>query len=121
MKNICLLSMICLLLVSCSLFSSLTSTTTITPFNRFELGKNEHGSFTVQLQNMSTHAIEVYKAPLNGGKHSSQTIAPDEMITVRVEKNTGIIINNATADTATVKLKVTGDTGLSMGYGSKNQ
>ncbi|MBL0134652.1 MAG: hypothetical protein IPP79_11905 [Chitinophagaceae bacterium] len=101
---------------SCSLFSSLNSTTTIKPQDSFILGNNEHGTAKVVLQNISNKDIEVYQAPISGGKHSSQMIKPNETVTVRVEKNTALFISNASNDTVNVKLKVTGDLGLSMGY-----
>jgi peptidyl-tRNA hydrolase len=115
MKNYLLASLV-LTLTSCSIFSSLNSTTTIKPQDSFILGNNEHGTAKVVLQNISEKDIEVYHAPINGGKHSSQIVKPNETVTVKVEKNTALYISNASNDTVNVKLKVTGDLGLSMGY-----
>jgi Prokaryotic membrane lipoprotein lipid attachment site len=106
-------------LSGCSLFSSLTSNTIISPNNSFVLGNNEHGSFKVKLKNVSANDLEVYEAPIDGGKHSGQTVKPGQTVTVSVDRNTALIINNSNKDTASVDLKVTGDVGLSMGY--KNQ
>lgn len=43
-------------------------------------------------------------------------VKPNQTVTIRMEKNTALIISNASDNTANVKLKVTGDLGLSMGY-----
>jgi hypothetical protein len=96
--------------------STLNSTTVIKPNDSFILGNNQHGSFKVKLQNVSKNEIEIYQAPINGGKHSSQIVKPDNKAVISVEANTAIYIVNKSADTASVKLRVTGDLGLSMGY-----
>lgn len=80
------------------------------------LGNNEHGSFTVNLKNISKQSIEVYHAPVNGGKHSSQMVAPNQSVKVKVDKNTALIFGNSSMDTVNIALKVKGDVGLSMGY-----
>ncbi len=95
---------------------TLTSNTTIKPNDSFVLGNNEHGTFKVKLKNVSKNDLEVYRAPIAGGRHSSQMVKPGESVIVKVEKNTALIVSNATGDTASVDLKVTGDLGLSMGY-----
>jgi hypothetical protein len=95
---------------------SLTSNTTIKPNDSFILGNNEHGAFKVKLKNVSQHPLEVYEAPISGGKHSGQMIEPNKTVTVKVDRNTALVIANAANDQANVELKVTGDLGLSMGY-----
>jgi len=95
---------------------SLTSNTIIKPNDSFVLGNNQHGSFKVKLKNVSQNSLEVYHAPIEGGKHSTQKVKPNEYATVKVDRNTALIINNTSKDTASVDLKVTGDIGLSMGY-----
>ncbi|WP_298221162.1 hypothetical protein [Flavobacterium sp.] len=112
MKNLFTTLLLAILLASCSL----TSNTIIKPNDSFVLGNNEHGSFKVKLKNVSKNNIEVYHAPIAGGKHSSQKVKPNESATVKVDRNTALIINNTSKDTASVDLKVTGDIGLSMGY-----
>ena len=101
---------------SCSLFNSVTSNTTITPQNSFVLGNNEHGSFSVKLKNVSKNEVVVHRSPNAGGNHSYVTVQPNETVKVKVEKNTSLVIENKTADTASVNLYIKGDTGLSMGY-----
>lgn len=103
-------------IVLCLASCSLQSTTTIKPNESFVLGNNQHEKFKVALKNVSQNNLEVYHAPINGGRHSSQTVMPDKKIKIRVDKNTAIVIDNKNNDTAKVELKVTGDLGLSMGY-----
>ena len=96
--------------------STLHSNTSIQPNDSFILGNNKHGSFKVKLKNVSKNDVEVYHAPINGGKHSSQNVKPNQSIMIKVDKNTALIIANKFNDTASVALNVTGDVGLSMGY-----
>ena len=96
--------------------STLHSTISIQPNDSFILGNNQHGSFKVQLKNGSNNYLEVYHAPINGGKHSSQNVKPNQSVMIKVDKNTALIIANKFDNTATVTLKVTGDVGLAMGY-----
>ena len=95
---------------------SVTSSTLIKSKESFVLGNNEHGSFVVKMKNASLSDLTYYEAPIDGGKHSGQTIKPYQSATIRVDKNTALVIDNQTAIMATVKLKITGDVGLSMGY-----
>ncbi len=103
------------LMASCSL----TSNTTIEPKKQFVLGNNEHGSFKVKMKNVSSQPVEVYQAPLGGGRHSGRTVQPGQSVTVKVQSNTALIVSNQSTDTVSVALKVTGDAGLSMGYNNK--
>lgn len=98
------------------MLGSLNSTTTIEPGKNFVLGNNQHQSFKVQLRNDSKDTMELYLAPINGSKHSAQKIAPTASVKVKVKRNTALVIQNPSIRTANVILKVTGDTGLSMGY-----
>jgi hypothetical protein len=117
MKQILTIMAIISVMASCSL----TSNTTIEPKKQFVLGNNEHGSFTVKMKNVSNQPVEVYQAPLGGGRHSGSTVQPGRSVTVKVQSNTALIVNNPSADTVSVALKVTGDTGLSMGYNNGRQ
>jgi len=115
MKYLFLIFALAILVSSCAL----NSNTTIKPNDSFVLGNNEHGSFKVKLKNVSKNELEVYHAPIDGGKHSPQNVKPDESTRIKVDKNTALVIENKSADTASVDLKVTGDVGLSMGYKNK--
>jgi hypothetical protein len=99
----------------------ITSNTTIEPKKQFVLGNNEHGSFKVKMKNLSSQPVEVYQAPLGGGSHSGSTVQPGQLVTVKVQRNTALIVNNQSADTVSVYLQVTGDAGLSMGYNNGRQ
>lgn len=103
-------------ITSCSMFKTVTSNTTISPQNSFELGNNEHGSFTVKLKNVSKNDVVLHRAPIKGGTHSYITVKPKESVKVIVESNTALVIENKSNDTASIDLYITGDTGLSMGY-----
>lgn len=106
---------------ACSVFSSLTSVTTIQPKQQFVLGNNEHGHFKVEAKNLSKQAIKIHFAPIDGGSHSSQTIHPNESVSLKVDKNTALVFANPSYDTINVSLHVKGDLGLSMGYQNKSR
>ena len=116
MKNIISILVLVIAIASCSMFKSVTSNTTITPQNSFVLGNNEHGSFSVKLKNLSKNEVVLHRAPIAGGNHSFVTVQPNETVKVNVEKNTALVIQNNSSDTASVDLFIKGDTGLSMGY-----
>lgn len=113
MKNVLLAVLSLLGLASCS---SLHSVTTIKPHNQFVLGDNPHGAFKVRLRNSSNQPVQVYLVPIDGGKHSPKLVPPQASSTIRIPKNTAITLENRSNDTVAVRLKVTGDTGLSMKY-----
>jgi hypothetical protein len=108
----------CLMLSACQYlpFTQLKSTTTIGANNAFLLGNNPHGSFAAHVKNLSLTEIQVWRCPIEGGKHSPILIKPQAQIFVRVEKNTALRIENPSSESINVLLKVKGDTGLSMGY-----
>ena len=95
---------------------SLRSTTYIKANEQFQLGNNNHGRFRVKLRNTSAQDIEIYRAPITGGRHSGQSVKPGETVGVRVEANTALVIVNPSAQEASVQLTVHGDTGLAMNY-----
>ncbi len=112
MKKMIFAAIVCCT-ISCS---TLTSTTSIKPKESFVLGNNEHGKAAVRLKNISNSDIEVYHAPIGGGKHSTVIVKPQETVNVKIERNTALVIANASADKVEVQLLVKGDLGLSMGY-----
>ena len=96
---------------------TLSSTTYIKANDSFLLGNNEHGGFSVKLKNVSPNDVTVHRAPIAGGQHSAQVVKPSESVTVKVEKNTALVVGNQSQEQATVQLLVKGNTGsLSMGY-----
>lgn len=96
--------------------NTLHSVTTIEPQNSFVLGNNEHNKFSVQLTNQGNNPLEIWRTPISGGKHSYLKVLPNEKVSIKVEKNTALRIENNSNNTTNVKLKVNGDLGLSMGY-----
>ena len=116
MKTKITILFLALTLASCSVFGSLTSNTTIQPNDSFVLGNNKHGSFKAKLKNVSNHDLKVFMAPIEGGTHSPVMVKPNESLTVNAERDTALVIENKSPETASVDLYVTGDTGLSMGY-----
>ena len=108
----------CLILSACAIlpFQKLHSTTSIKAHDAFILGNNEHGKFGVKLKNISNSPITVWQAPISGGKHSPLTVSPNQMIQIRVDRNTALKIENNSDSEIRVELAVTGDIGLSMGY-----
>jgi len=101
---------------ACLSFKTLRSTTYIKANDTFILGNNEHEKFNAQLTNTSTNDLVIWQCPISGGQHSPITLKPNECAKILVAKNTAIRILNQSNTEASVKLKVRGDTGLSMGY-----
>jgi hypothetical protein len=112
-KNGLFIAFIALTITSCG---TLTSTTSIEGKNSFVLGNNKHGVFSVRLKNISKSDVIVHRAPIEGGRHSFETVTPGKTVKVKVEKNTALVIDNQGLDQVSVELYVIGDTGLSMGY-----
>jgi hypothetical protein len=104
------------LVIILSACATLTSNTIIKANDSFILGNNQHGIFKVKLENVSKNNLEVYHAPIAGGKHSTVIVKPNDKVSLKVDANTALFIQNKSNDEASVNLKVRGDTGLSMGY-----
>lgn len=115
MKNLSK-SIVVLFLVVFTSCASVTSNTIIEPNNSFVLGNNAHGIFKVKVRNVSKNNLEIYHAPIEGGKHSSQIIIPNQQVILKVDANTALYIKNTATEQASVDLYVTGDTSLSMDY-----
>jgi uncharacterized membrane protein len=116
MKKVITIVVLAVIITSCGVFGSLTSNTTIKPNDSFVLGNNEHGTFKVKLKNVSNHDLKIIMAPITGGTHSPLIVKPNETINVSADRNTAVVIENNSNESASVNLYVTGDTGLSMGY-----
>lgn len=102
-----------LFLYSCGSF---TSSTEIESKKSFVLGNNEHKLFHIKVKNLSNEPVTLFHEPITGGSHSPQTINSNETIKVKVDKNTALKIVNSSNQKVIVGLKISGDTGLSMGY-----
>ncbi len=94
---------------------ALTSRTSIGPQKAFELGDGRHGSFKAVVKNDSDVPVGVYQVPLGGAETKLTTLQPGQQKTVRFNADTKAIFKNTNNKEAAVLLKVTGDTGLTMG------
>lgn len=104
------------LLTSCLPFKSLNSTTYIKANDAFILGNNEHGKFYANVSNTSNKDITIWQYPISRGKHSPFVLKGLSNTKLVVDKNTSLRFENMNAEEVAIKLKVTGDVGLSMGY-----
>lgn len=111
MKKVVISLVAVITLSSCAL----TSQTTIGSNKAFELGDGEHGSFKATVKNISRVAVEVCETPMGGTEKKLITLQPGQQKTVRFGANTKAIFKNNNEKQADVKLKVTGDTRLTMG------
>jgi len=116
MKKIGFILFAIVTLQSCALHSR----TTIGPKKAFELGDGEHGSFKASVYNDSKAAVHIYESRLAQPEKKLTTLQPGQKKTVRFGADTKAIFKNDTNQEAAVKLKVTGDTGLSMGGSNYN-
>ena len=116
MKTIITTIVLALNITSCSVFGSLTSNVSIKANESFVLGNNKHGIFKARIKNVSNHPVTIAMHPIEGGSYSPETILPNQSTTVKTERNTALVIENKSEDTASIDLHVNGDTGLSMGY-----
>lgn len=101
---------------SCLPFASLNSTTQIKANDAFILGDNIHEKFTAKVTNTSKFELTLWQYPIDGGRHSPVNLKASSEVKVKVNENTALRIENKANEEVTVKLKVYGDTGLSMGY-----
>jgi hypothetical protein len=111
MKNLLILLVAGQLLQSCALHSR----TTIGPRKAFELGDGTHGSFKANVKNDSQVPVEICSVVLGQAEKKLLILNPGQQKTVRFDADTKAIFKNNSEQEAVVKLKVTGDTGLSMG------
>lgn len=101
---------------SCLPFASLNSTTQIKANDAFILGDNIHEKFTAKVTNTSKFELTLWQYPIDGGRHSPVNLKASSEVKVKVDENTALRIENKANEEVAVKLKVYGDTGLSMGY-----
>ena len=113
MKKLLLPVIIATLLISSC---SITSTATVDPDKTFVLGEGKHRRFAVDVENVGNVDIAVDAITLRGTIMQMPVLAPGEKRKITVPKNTRVTFENLGNEQATVQLKVTGDTRLSMGY-----
>ena len=99
-----------------SLFDSLTSTTVIEANQSFVLGEGEHGSYIAKIINKGKVDVEVFGEREKEARKSLGVLKPGDKGEYNVAKNMKVIFKNLGDTTATIGIKLSGDTGLSMGY-----
>jgi len=104
-----------------NLFDSLTSTTVIEPNRSFVLGEGKHGGYNAKLVNKGKVDIEIFTESEKEERKSVEVLKPNDKTEVTILKNTKVIFKNLGNETATIGIKLSGDTGLSMGYKPNKQ
>ncbi len=99
-----------------NLFDGLTSTTIIEPNKSFVLGEGKHNGYKAKLVNKGKVDIEIFTQNENTDAKSIGVLKPDEKANFAINKNTKVILKNLGNETATIGIKLSGDTNLSMGY-----
>ena len=105
-----------LLLVGLSACRSLTSVTYIKRGESFVLGDNPHGQYSIVARNQDAAPVEVFRAGADGARVSLGTLTTGKSKQLDVPANTTVILKNLGDEQAAVAIKITGDTGLGMGY-----
>jgi hypothetical protein len=104
-----------------SLVADLTSTTVIEPNQSFVLGEGKHGGYTAKIVNKGEVETEVFGERENEERKSLGVLKPKDKNEYNVAKNTKVIFKNLGSQTATIGIKLSGDTSLSMGYKPNKQ
>jgi hypothetical protein len=127
MKNIILITILFLGLISTfkafghtSFFADLTSTTVIEPNKSFVLGEGKHDGYRAKLVNKGNVDIEIFTEVENENAKSVGVLKPNDKVNFSILKNTKVIFKNLGQETATIGIKLSGDTNLSMGYKPNN-
>jgi hypothetical protein len=101
--------------VSCG---SLNSVTTIAPNKSFVLGENKHLGYTASVKNIAASSVEVLLT-VNNETNSLGVLRPNESRLYKVAPNSTVTFKNMNNTPANIKIKLIGDTNLSMGYKDK--
>jgi hypothetical protein len=106
---------------SVNLFAGLTSTTTIEQNQSFVLGEGKHAGYNAKITNKGSVDVEVFGERENEERKSLGVLKPKDKSEYNVAENTKVIFKNLGNETATIGIKLSGDTGLSMGYKPNKQ
>ncbi len=104
-----------------NLFADLTSTTIIEPNQSFVLGEGKHGGYTAKIVNKGSVDVEVFGERENEERKSLGVLKPKYKNEYQVLKDTKVIFKNLGDKTATIGIKLSGETNLSMGYKPNKQ
>jgi hypothetical protein len=117
MKNLVCFVFTIVCLQACSIFSALTSTTTIDPNKSFVLGQGKHGSYSAAVKNVGNDLIEVIQVDSEGAKSTLGVLKVGEKKSYQVLANHTILFKNVnTQKQGVIEIFAKGDTNLSMGY-----
>lgn len=108
------LILISLLAQSCK---TIKSTTYVEPERTFILGEGNHEEFKVKVTNESTSDIELFTTDNAGNVKLLAPVKPKQTNKIKIEENTSLNFKNLSpTEKSTLKLKIKGETTLSMGY-----
>lgn len=97
-------------------WANLHSDLLIRPGKQFALGGEQRGAFKVVARNVGQVAVEFKERPAGGGIFGKGTLKPGQRATLRFAAGSTALLLNPSANTANLKLVVSGDTNLRMGY-----
>jgi hypothetical protein len=103
-----------------AIFNDLTSTTVIEANKSFVLGEGKHNGYKAKLVNKGKVDIEVFTETEKEAPKSVGVLKPNDKADFQILKNTKVIFKNLGNETATIGIKLSGDTNLSMGYKPNN-
>ncbi|WP_400191359.1 DoxX family protein [Hymenobacter sp. B81] len=95
---------------------NLKSNLVIEPRKQFVLGGEQRGAFKVAAHNIGRVPVEIKERPRGGGIFGKATLAPGQRATLRFLAGSAALVLNPSDQQANLKLTVSGDTQLSMGY-----
>lgn len=98
-------------LASCSL---LKSDLTVQPGKQFELGGNQNGAFTVQVENTGKVPVTITELKTGGQKIALGVFVPGAQQTIKFSSGSAALIDNGSDKSARLTLVVSGDKNLSM-------
>jgi hypothetical protein len=88
----------------------------IPPGEEFRLGENRHGAFSIAVRNDGAVPVDLLIEGPDGNRTTIATLAPGSSADERFAADTIAIFANPAERTAELTVRITGDTGLSMGY-----
>lgn len=104
-----------------AIYSDLTSTTVIEANQSFVLGEGKHDGYKAKIVNKGKVDIEIFTEAEKEERKSVSILKPNDKADFKILKNTKVIFKNLGNETATIGIKLSGDTGLSMGYKPNKQ
>lgn len=105
----------CVIVVLSSSCSTIHSTVSVPAGEQFVLGDNSHQGFTARLQNTGAVPTQVVQRSF-GVETPVAVLQPGESARVRFPADATALLVNRGDSAGRVRVKLMGDTGLSMGY-----